>query len=493
MPRTPPGLQRMVRRAARPLGFLQIVLGATMVACGLLGKLFQEGWSGVDALGLAALVTIGAGVLLIFVSAPSDTGKLSRREALLVVGLGWLMAGLFGGLPFVFGAGFTFHDAIFEATSGFTTTGATIMTRIEGQLDAPLHLWRLLTHWLGGLGLVVLFVAIFPALGVGGKHLFRSEVPGVRPKGLVPRIRETSSVLWRIYLAVTVLEMALLLMAGLSPLDAIGHAFSTMGTGGYSTLDRSVGGFENLAVEMIILVFMLVAGSNFGLFYDATRRGWRAIIRDTEFRVYVGIFALATVAVALDIWVQKGSIAEAFRYGSFQVAAVMTTTGFGTDDFELYPTFSHVVLISLYFIGGSAGSTAGGMKVIRVVVLAKALAAEVQRNWRPNVVAPVLVGGRPYSAEVIVEVAACCAVFLATFMAGGVLVALLDPVDLTTAFMASLACVANVGPGLGLVGSTDNYGFFSPAVKMILSVIMVLGRLEFFTLLALLNPGFWKR
>lgn len=485
---------RLLTGAAHPLGWLLVVLALFMVGTAVVGRVFADSWDGVPAMLLSALFTAGCGVGLRLVGERNRSPSLDRRQGLLVVALAWVAMGVFGGLPFMLGASFPVHDAIFEATSGFTTTGATILGEIELRLSHPLHLWRLLTHWLGGLGLVVLFVAIFPALGVGGKHLYHSEVPGPRSKGLVPRIRDTSKALWRIYLTITVAEIALLLLVGMDPFNAIAHAFSTMGTGGFSTLNASIAGFDSVPIEMVIVVFMLVAGVNFGLIFEArTRKSWRLLLENSELRVYLGIYAIVVLAVAMNIWPLKESLLQALRFASFQVAAVMSTTGFGTDDFEAYPTLARTLLVACYFIGGSAGSTAGGMKVIRIIIIVRVLMVEIRRTHRPKLVAPVMVGGRSYSPNAVMAVFAFVTVYLLTFVVGAVVVAILDPVDLSTAFMASLACVANVGPGLGMVGPLDNYGFFSPAAKIVLSVLMLLGRLEFFTLLALLNPRFWKR
>jgi len=485
---------KLLAGAARPLGSLLMVLAAFMVGTAILGRLFADTWAGVPALLFSALITAGCGVALHWAGKRAARVDTSRRTGLLVVALAWVAMGFFGGLPFVIGADFPLHDAIFEATSGFTTTGATILGEIELRLSQPLHLWRVLTHWLGGLGLVVLFVAIFPALGVGGKHMYHSEAPGPRGKGLVPRIRDTSKALWRIYLFITLAEILLLVVVGMGPFDAISHAFSTMGTGGFSTKNASVAGFDNVGAEVVITAFMVLAGVNFGLIFEATRkRSWRIFLRSTELKVYLGFYALVVVIVALNIWPIKEGLLEALRYASFQVAAVVSTTGFATDDFELYPALSRTVLILCYFVGGSAGSTAGGMKVIRIIIIVKVLMAELRRTHRPKLIAPVSIDGRSYAPSVIMEVFAFVTVYLLTFALGAVLVAALDPVDVTTALMASLACVANVGPGLGLVGPVDNYGFFSPASKLVLSGLMLLGRLEFFTLLALLNPRFWKR
>jgi trk system potassium uptake protein len=485
---------RLLSAAAGPLGKLLMVLAVFMALTAVVGRAFADSWDGVPAMLISATITAASGGLLRWLAGRSPPVDAGRRHGLLVVALAWVAMGTFGGLPFLLGADFPLHDAIFEATSGFTTTGATILVEIEQRLSQPLHLWRLLTHWLGGLGLVVLFVAIFPALGVGGKHMYHSEVPGPRGKGLVPRIRDTSKALWRIYLLITVAEIMLLVLVGMDPFNALAHAFSTMGTGGFSTKNASIAGFDNLGAELVILVFMVLAGINFGLIFEATRkRSWRLLLRSTELKVYLGFYALVVIVVALNIMPLKAGLLEALRYASFQVAAVISTTGFGTDDFELYPALSRTLLILCYFVGGSAGSTAGGMKVIRIIIIVKLLVVELRRTHRPKLVAPVIVDGRPYAPSAIMEVFAFITVYLLTFVVGAVLVALLDPVDLTTALMASLACVANVGPGLGMVGPVDNYAFFSPASKLVLSGLMLLGRLEFFTLLALLNPRFWKR
>lgn len=343
---------------------------------------------------------------------------------------------------------------------------------------------------------MVLFVALFPAIGVGGKHLFQTESPGPPSGGLLPRIRDTARVLWKVYLAITLAEVGLLMIAGLSPFESVVHAFSTMGTGGFSTRNGSFGDFHNLAADVIVTVFMLFAGMNFGLFHEMTTRGWRAMWRNTELRVYVGIFALVTAVVTLDLFrfVYRGDPLSALRYAAFQVASIMTTTGLGTADFEKWPVLSQALLVTLYFIGGCAGSTAGGIKVVRIAIIGQVLVREARRGFRPALVRPVRLGDRVVQSGVLTEVFAYGALFGASVAFGAVAVGVLEPhVDLVTAFMSSLACVANVGPGLGLVGPTDNYGFFSGATKLVLSVLMIVGRLEGFALLALFVPGFWRR
>ena len=499
---------------AWPVGALTLGAAVAMLVSAAAGVAVGSP-EGAGHLGLSAAITAALGGGLMLAGRDRVEDSVGRREALLIVSLSWLMLSLVGGLPFLIGAGFTPSEAIFEATSGFTTTGATVLPEVRERLNPALHFWRMLSHWLGGMGIVVLFVAIFPALGVGGKHLFRSEVPGPRSKGLSPRIRQTSSVLWRIYLAITLVETALLWLAGLPPFEALLHALSTMGTGGFSTLNGSIGGleaelgltaFQAATAEWIILLFMVIAGMNFGLFHQAMRRGPRVFLRHTETRVYLALLALTGLAVTASLLPLKlaavggvgRAVHDAARDGLFQVAAIITTTGYGTDNFEVWPTFAKMLLLALFFTGGCSGSTAGGMKIIRWIILMKATLAELRRSYRPHLISPVRVGKQPIPQAHLVEILAFAGMFFITVGCGAALVALLQswtaaPIDGTTALMASLACVANVGPGLGLVGPTDNFGFFSGPSKLVLSACMLLGRLEFLTLLAVFTPGFWRR
>lgn len=478
--------------AARPLGLVLMVLAVTMALCALVGLALRDLRGVAPMLGAAGICAAAAAAAIRWgkVSNP----RIGRREALVVVSAAWVGAGIFGGLPFILGAGFSVPDAFFEAVSGFTTTGATILPEIEQRLSPPLHLWRMLTHWLGGLGIVVLFVAIFPALGVGGKQLFKMEAPGPKPEGVTPRIRDTARALLKVYTVLTVLEALLLWAAGMSPFDALVHSFATMGTGGFSTRNASIAAYDSVAVDVVVTVFMLIAGANFGLLFEATRRGWGALWNDVELRVYLGIAALATLVVAVNIHgAVHATAGSSLRYAVFQVSSIMTTTGFGTDDFEKWPALSQVVLVFLYFFGGCAGSTAGGLKIIRVIILTQLVVNEIRRGYRPALVVPVRVGHLVIPSGVVTEALACLMLFVSTTGLGGLVVAMFDQVDLTTAFMSSLACVANVGPGLGMVGPVDNYGFLSPVSKVTLSFCMLLGRLEFFTLLALVFPKFWRR
>ena len=491
----------LARMTARPLGLLLLVLAFSIAVCGVLGFLAtpEQGWDasqtqqGFEHMLIAAGIT-AISALPFLIASWRVPVRLGRREALFVVSSIWLAMGLFGALPFIIGAQMSWADAIFEAFSGLTTTGGTILTEIEGRLSAPVHVWRMATHWLGGLGIVVLFVALLPGLGAGGKRLFQSEAAGPQSGGIAPRIRDTAKAMLWIYLSITLLQVLVLKVVGLDWFEAVTHAMSTMGTGGFSTKNGSIAEFNSFSVEMVILLFMLLAGTNFSLFHRAKQEGMSVFWRSQEFRFYVLLFGGTTLIITADMLFNAShDVVEALRYSSFQVAAVMTTTGFGTADFEEWSTVSRMLLLVLFFCGGMAGSTAGGMKLIRIMIILKVVVHEIRLGFRPTLVAPIRLGNHPVAEGVVRGTLAYALIFMGTVVAGAVVVAALDPVDLTTALMASLACVANVGPGFGAVGPTDNYGFFSDASKVVLSFCMLLGRLEFFSLLSLFVPSFWKR
>jgi len=498
--RTKPRLS-LLRMTARPIGLLLLVLAGEMLLCAWLGYLADpaDGWdpiataAGSEQMVMSAGVTAAAAVLFLLASVGVPF-RLGRREALFVVSTVWLGLGGFGAVPFLLGTDMSIPDALFEAVSGVTTTGATVLQDIEGRLSAPVQLWRMATHWIGGLGIVVLFVALFPALGVGGKRLFQSEVAGPQSGGLTPRIRDTAKTLWWIYLGMTIAEVLALRLCGLPWFDSLAHALSTLGTGGFSTKNASIAAYDLVSVEVVITVFMLLAGTNFGLFHAARSRGWRVFAQNEEFRLYVLLFIGAVVVISADLWTRNPLAGDtSIRQASFQVAAIMTTTGFGTADFEEWSTLSRLLLIGLYYCGGCAGSTAGGMKLSRMLIIGKAVAHEIRLGFRPALVAPIRVGEHVVPEGVVRATLAYALIFVGTVGIGAVAISALDPIDITTAWSASLACVANVGPGLGLAGPTDNYAGFSDGSKMVLSACMLLGRLEFFSLMALFVPAFWRR
>ena len=455
------------------------------------------GWDSPDrggALGLA----VGAGLALLLAVVLAMVGRRAEltvrlRDALVVVTLGWLSAAFLRAIPYmVTGAIPQLHDALFETISGFTTTGSTILTDIEA-LPKGLHFWRISTQWLGGLGIVVLFVALFPQLGVGAKHLFKSEVPGPITEGLRPKIKETAMALWWIYVAITALEALLLWFAGLSVFEALLHAMSTMATGGFSTRATSIASFDSPLVEWIIILFMYLAGVNFALHYAALGGRFNVFVRNGEWRVYtVALVGCSLVITALLLPEMSGDLETALRKASFQVLALGTGTGFGTADYDTWPVLAKVILMGLMIMGGSAGSTAGGMKVSRVMVLIKCAVIELAHTVRPHTVRVVKIGRSAVRDDVLKQIMAFAVLFFCTIGVCTLWLAALD-VELATAFAAALTCVANVGPGFAEVGPTLNFANIPASGKLILSLGMILGRLEFFTVLALILPSTWRR
>jgi trk system potassium uptake protein TrkH len=340
------------------------------------------------------------------------------------------------------------------------------------------------------MGIIVLGIAILPKLAVGGMELLGAEAPGPITEKLTPRIAQTAKLLWVSYAGFTLVEAVTLWLLGMSPLDALNHAFATMATGGFSTRNASVAGFGSAAIEMVILLFMVVAGINFALHFRLLRDGPRIYFRDPEFRLYLGILLAGTILMTADLLVQGAGYGflDAVRYASFQSAAIVTTTGFATADFDMWPHFSKAVLFLLFFVGGCAGSTGGSVKVVRIMIVLKKIGVDLRRLLRPHAVLPVRVGERAIPDAVVTSVTTFFILFLTVFALGGLAMALFG-LDLVSAFSASAACLGNVGPGFGLVGPTQNYGFLPAPAKLILVALMIIGRLELYTVLVLLFIG----
>ncbi|MFK7930046.1 MAG: TrkH family potassium uptake protein [Myxococcota bacterium] len=512
---------------ARPVGNITAGLGVAMLLCSAttpLWNLLEGGARAQDkgaAIGLivSGLISLAIGMLLRAHGRRAMDQPLGRREAILVVALVWVACGLFGGLPYVIDAGMSPDDAFFEAVSGFTTTGATVISDIEGTISRPTLLWRALTQWLGGMGIIVLFVAVFPSIGVGGKHLFRSEVPGPVAGGLRPRIRETSLVLWRLYGLFTLIQVLLLKLFGMSWFESVCHAFTTMSTGGFSTLDSSLGGFDadrvgywnSIGIEWTVVIFMFLAGVNFALYYGAIRyRTLKTFWRSTEFKVYLWLCIGSSLALWGFLLVQAPSwealfagdwAFQQFRDATFMVATTVTSTGFGTSGYVHYPPAALTIMLLLMFVGASAGSTAGGIKVSRLILLVKLTWGQLRRSFRPNVVHVVRMGRKAVDQSVIMDVAAFFLIYMLCIAIGVLLVSTSDGVSVPKAFGAMLTSVSNMGPGpfhnidvsAYVDDPSDNFSGYSWFAKYVFSLTMILGRLEFFTLLALLLPDFWRR
>jgi trk system potassium uptake protein TrkH len=477
------------RTISRLSGILLLIIAAAM-ATSVVWTLIDSDTGGLQDFAVSVALTLIFGTVLFFAGKKSD--MITIREAVFVVASGWFLSGIFGALPYYLSGTFeNFTDCFFETVSGFTTTGSTVMTDIEASPRGILY-WRALTQWLGGMGIIVLFIAVLPRLGVGAKKLFESEVPGPITSSFKPKLKATSSILWKIYVALTVAEVVSLMFCDLSFYEAVCHSFTTMSTGGFSTRTASIGYYDSTAVDIIVTVFMFAAGVNFYLYYLSVRGNLKAFLKDVEFRFYLGLMVVATLMITIDILSKYSDFSYALRMGAFQTVAIGTTTGFGTDDFNLYPSFSKVLLVVLMFIGGSAGSTAGGMKVSRFIVVLKSFKDELIKSSRPHVVRAVKIGGHTIPKEVRQSIVVFFAMFVTVFTVGTLFMAALK-LDMITAATSVAATLCNIGPGLEKVGSVEHYAHIPAAGKVFLSVCMILGRLELVTVLALLIPGFWKR
>jgi trk/ktr system potassium uptake protein len=478
-----------IRLTLRILGALLIFLAATLLFPVPFSLYYSDGAT--LSLLQSALVTLIAGLLL-FRCFHSDK-ELSVREGFAIVTFGWLGFTLFGALPFVFsGAIPSYLDACFETMSGFTTTGSTILTKIEG-LPESILLWRATTHWLGGMGIIVLSLAILPMLGVGGMQLFKAEVPGPTADRLKPRIQDTAKLLWGVYVLLTSLETLLLMFGGMSFFEALCHAFATMATGGFSTRDASLASFNSAYIDTVVTGFMFLAGANFSLHYLALQGRLQEFWRNEEFRWYLWI---TLGAIILMMMFNQGRVytglLENLRFSAFQAVSIMTTTGFGTADYELWAVFSQYLLVVLMFIGGCAGSTGGGIKVARILLLFKHAQVQMFRLIHPRAVRLVKLGDTPVDREVMQSILGFFALFMGVFVAASLLMAA-SGLDLESSGAAVIATLSNIGPGLGSVGPTDNFAHVAPFGKVVLIVCMLLGRLELFTVLVLVFPSFWRK
>lgn len=441
----------------------------------------------------AIAVNLLAGLLLYLFNRGRQT-ELRHREGFAIVALGWLTLAVFGSLPLIFsGVLGNPIDAVFETMSGYTTTGATVLDKIEGQPRGILF-WRSLTHWFGGMGVLVLAIAILPFLGVGGMQLFRAEAPGPVQDRLTPRITGTAKLLWMVYLLLSALETMFLMFGGLSLYEALCHTFGTMATGGFSTRNASIGAFNSVFIEVVIIIFMFLAGTNFSLHYRLlSSRDWRGIWKDEEFRFYLVVIFSCVALVTVNLYMQDdASVGRGLRRASFQVVSITTTTGFCTDNFDGWPAFSKLVLLVLMFVGGCAGSTGGAMKHVRILILLKHGFREIRRLIYPGVVLPLRVSGRPVSGEVVTNVLGFFLLYMAIFVAAMFLIAF-QGVDFVTSFASVAATLGNIGPGFAGVGAEQNYAHLPYIVKVVLTFCMLLGRLEIYTVLVLLVPSFWKK
>jgi trk system potassium uptake protein TrkH len=479
------------RHVLKVVGVLTIALAFTMLIPLLAGIFYHD--RSILPIAKALAATLIGGLALYLAGRTDRTEFVSQREGMAIVALGWTVAGLFGALPFYFEGEFpTFVDAFFESVSGFTTTGASVLTDIE-TVSRGLLLWRSLIQWLGGMGIIVLGIAILPFLGVGGMQLYKAEVPTPVPDKLQPRIRDTAMILWKVYALITAAEVLALWAGGMTLYDAINHAMTTLPTGGFSTKNASVAQFDSLYFDLVISFFMILAGINFSLHYQMLRGQTLAFWRDSECRFFLGAVVVLTLVVSFDVWRSiYASLGDALRYGLFQVVSIVTTTGYATADYEQWPAMSQLILLLCMFLGASAGSTGGGMKCLRIMLCFKFCYKELFSLIHPRAVTHVKIAGKTVPDDVLRSVLGFLALYMGIFGLCAVLLAGLG-VDLVTAFGAVAATLGNIGPGFGMVGPVENYAQIPYLGKWLLIWCMLLGRLEIYTLVIFLVPEFYRK
>jgi len=472
------------------LGILLLINGGFMALC--LPISFYYGEQDWTAILTSSLITIGAGALLKYLTRNKKSKELKKKDGYLIVTAGWIFMSVFGALPYIFsGAIPDFTNAFFETISGYTTTGASILTDIEAVPNGILF-WRSLTQWIGGMGIIVLALAILPFLGIGGMQLFVAEAPGITPDKLQPRIQETAKRLWFLYVGLTLAEAIALYVAGMGPFDAINHSLTTMATGGFSTKNDSLQ-FVDPVIQYIVIFFMFLAGTSFTLTYFALKRNFKKVFKNEEFKVYLSFTVVITLIVTITLLVVSDEPFEAsFRDALFQVVSLITTTGFVSADYTSWAPFLSVIFFILLFVGGSAGSTAGGVKVIRHIVLFKNSFLELKRQLHPSAIMPVRISGKAVEQSIVYNVLAFIMIYILVFLVGVTLLSTMN-VDFDTAFGAVATSLGNVGPGIGDVGPLDNFSEMPTGGKWLLSALMLLGRLELFTVLMLLSPHFWRK
>lgn len=471
------------------LGFLLIIEAFFMFLSFGVSLIYREG----DSSGLlySTLITLAVGGGLFFLTRKSDP-QILKREGYIIVSLVWLVFSFFGSLPFILSGSIPgFTNAFFETISGFTTTGSSILIDIES-LPHGILFWRSITQWIGGMGIIVLTIAILPVLGIGGMQLYAAEVPGPAPDKLHPRIRETAKRLWAIYLIFTLTEAILLWAGGMSLFDAICHSFTTMATGGYSTKQASIGHWDSAYIQYVIIFFMLLAGTNFTLSYFGLHLKLTKVFKDEEFRWYLGFVVFFTILVIMALIIfHNNSFGEAFRIALFQVVSIITTTGYVTADYLQWVPFAGVIIFVLMFFGGSTGSTGGSIKIMRIMLVMKNGYFELKRLIHPNAVIPVRYNGHAVNSKILTNILVFFSIYILIFGMSVIIMSIMEP-SLDTALSSVATTLGNVGPGLGSVGPMDNFYHLPAFGKWFLSFLMLIGRLELFTVLVLFTPMFWK-
>ena len=470
------------------LGKMLGVEGALLLIPAVVSLIYGEK-TGISFLAVAAVLGV---IYLVLGRRKPKNNRIYGKEGFAVVGLAWVLWSLFGALPFVIsGAVPNYVDAFFETVSGFTTTGSTILQEIES-LPRGINFWRCFTHWIGGMGVLVFVMMVTSLDDENAMPLMRAEVPGPEADKLVPKARSTARILYQMYFALTAVEVVLLMFGGMNLYDALVHSFSTAGTGGFSNRNSSVAFYDSAYIDGVITVFMILFGINFNLYFLLLLKNWKSALKNEELRAYLGIIAAAIAIITVNILNIYENVFHAFRYAAFQVASVITTTGFYTADYELWPELSKVVLLTVMFIGACAGSTGGGIKVCRFVILCKSIRQEIRKILHPNVVTMVKINGKKVNNDTMKGINTFFAAYIFILVIS-VLIVSIDNFDFATSFSGVLTTINNVGPGISKVGPVENFHMFSPLSKLVFCFDMLVGRLEIFPYLLLLSPDLWRR
>ena len=477
------------RLVIKVLGVLMLIEALAMLPSLGIGLIHKDPGDA-KAMLYSMLPLIAAGLPMWLLAKPSEN-NMRAKEGFVIVALAWILLSAFGALPFLLSRMIpNYIDALFESVSGFTTTGATVVTDFANRPHGVMF-WRAFTHWIGGMGVLVLTLALLPQMTGRTSHLVRAESPGPSMSKIVPKMGDSAKILYLIYAVLTVIEFIALIIAGMSVYDAAIHALSTAGTGGFSTYGASIGAFNSLAIEIIITVFMVLYGVNFALYYHALIGDWKAITKSEELRWYLGIYLFSVVFITIFISPMYGSVAKGLRYSTFEVASLVSTTGFGLVDFNTWPQAAKALVLILMFLGSCAGSTAGGMKTIRVALLCKIGVREVRRTFQPRKVQVIRFEGKGVEETQLSQISVFFFVYLVLILLGMLLISLENRFDMQTNFSAALTCVSNVGPGFGAIAS--DFAGYGPFAKLVLSILMLAGRLEMFPILVLFHPAIWRK
>ncbi|NOZ46730.1 MAG: TrkH family potassium uptake protein [Chlorobi bacterium] len=472
------------------MGRLLIIESIFMLLSALLPVIYNE--PDLSPILISTGITFCFGIALTLLIKKSKT-QFGKREGYIIVSLVWVVFSFFGALPFYLSHYIpSFTDAFFETISGFTTTGASILNDIEA-LPHGMLFWRSIIQWMGGMGIIVLSIAILPMLGIGGMQLFIAEVPGLSPDKLHPKIKETAKRLWGIYVLFTIAEIIFLLLGGMNLFDSICHSFTTMATGGFSTKQASIAYYNSSYIHYVIVVFMFIAGTNFTLSYFALKLNFKKIWKNEEFKFYFYVIAVYTLLITIDLYIHHSQTLKiAFRDSLFQVVSIVTTTGFVTADYLSWLPFLGIAIFTLMFFGGSSGSTGGGIKMVRILLVLKNSLYELKRLVHPNAVIPIQLNKKTVSQEIILNVLAFIVFYILLFAIGVIIMSAVG-LNLDSSMGAVAATLGNIGPGIGSVGPMFNFAHVHPIGKWVLSFFMIVGRLELFTVLILFSPSFWKK